>query len=134
MIFPDRTGAATPPATFPIAVSNVEGVLIEDPSFRDAVLFSPANDGTPPASPVRYTLPAAAVTTHHTVLDLEPGSSWTLSTSQANGNVTITLTHASTGQLHTSTAGVLTFTTEPGPPASHRMRHGRGRVAPASRR
>jgi len=61
VIFADRTGAATPPGTSPIAGDGVERVMIERGTYREAVLFSSANDGAAPTGPVRYVLEPAGV-------------------------------------------------------------------------
>ncbi len=134
VIFPDRNGTGRVPDTSPIAADGMEGVFITHPTFPEVVLFSSADDGTPPAGTIHYALPLAHATIHHMILDLPPGSSWRLSKSTIQTTTAITLTPTPAGSLHVSRGGVLTFSTVSSPEPAHSIHRGRGRLSPLSER
>jgi heparin/heparan-sulfate lyase len=89
-----------------ISGTGVEGVAIASSGEARVVLFSAAADGAPPAGPITYAAPGG-IPTRHVLVDLTPGSTWSLTTSRDGDRATVELTADGDGALQASSAGVL---------------------------
>ena len=109
VLYPAKAGNGAMPETILVTATGMAGAHISDPSLHRVVLFSSANDGSPPAGNITYTYPQGGKTLN-VLFDLTPGARYTLSSQLVGGQNNVTLTPENNGLHVVSDQGVLTFT------------------------
>lgn len=106
-VFDTSSTAAAVAAATPVTVTqgNMVGVRLTSGAGVNVVLQSAAAAGTAAAGPISYVVPA--LSTHHVITELAPGTGYAITTAASGSNLTVNVGQG--GTFMTSTAGVLDF-------------------------
>ena len=108
VLYPAAAGIGTMPETILITATGMAGAHISDPSLNRVVLFSSANDGSPPTGNITYSYQQSGQTLN-VLFDLTPGAHYTLSSQVTDGRNSVTLIPENSGSCMVSDQGVLIF-------------------------
>lgn len=121
VIHPALSTTVAMPAATPITATGLAGIHIADPALNRVVLFSSAGDGSAPAGNLVYAY-RPTTRTLNLLVDLTPGARYTLTTTAADGALTVTWTPDSGGVYRADDQGVLSVMLDmSGAAAQHRV-------------
>ncbi|HMN27587.1 MAG TPA: DNRLRE domain-containing protein [Caldilineaceae bacterium] len=108
VLHPTLSGTVDMPATT-LITTGLSGAHVADPALNRLVLFSAANDGSPPTGPILYSY-QPTTRTLNLLFDLTPGARYQLSVESINNRQQVELAPKTSGQYQVSQQGVLSFT------------------------
>ncbi len=108
MLYPAEAGNGAMPETVLITATGMAGAHISDPALNRVVLFSSANDGSPPTGNITYSYQRSGQTLN-VLFDLTPGAHYALSSQLAGGQNSVTFLPENSGTHVVNDQGVLLF-------------------------